>query len=160
MRPKPILMSTAVSNRPPLSLESEVARAVITLFIIDDRESVRRALAQRLSRVPGLQVVGTAGSSAEGIAHARALSPDVVLLEPKMGDGRGLDTLRALRAEQPAARVIILTSYLDEFERQAALRLGAERYLLKDIGSQKLVEAILGRDALPDPVVVVERMKR
>lgn len=116
-----------------------------TLLIIDDRESVRCALAQRLSRVPGIQVVGAAGSGPEGVAQVRALQPDVVVLEPKMGGGQGLDTLRVLHAQHPTTRVIILTSYLDEFERDAALRFGAERYLLKDIDSQKLADAILRR---------------
>ncbi|HLF26162.1 MAG TPA: response regulator transcription factor [Anaerolineae bacterium] len=119
---------------------------MITLLIIDHHESIRRALAQRLSRVPGIQVAGVAGSSEEGIAQARTVHPDVVLLELKLHDGRGLDVLRAIRAENPAIRVIILTSYLDDFERQVALKAGAEQYLLKDIDSKRLSSVILGRN--------------
>ena len=127
-----------------------------TLFIIDDRESVRQALAQRLNRAPGIQVVGGASASQEGILQARTLRPDVVLLEPKLVDGHGLDALPAIRADNPSTRVIILTSYVDDFELEVAMRLGAERYLLKDIDSQRLADTILGRDEVPDKPPVQE----
>lgn len=120
-----------------------------TLFIIDDRESVRQALAQRLGHVPGIHVVGSAGTSQEGITLARMMHPDVVLIEPKLADGQGLDALRVIRAEDPTVRVIVLTSYTDDFERQVAMKLGAEHYLLKNIDSQGLAEVILGHTAMP-----------
>jgi len=122
---------------------------VTTLFIIDDRESVRNALAQRLSRVPGIHVVGTAGTSQDGINLARIMRPDVILIELKLADGLGLDALRIIREENPTTRIIVLTSYLDDFERQVALKLGAERYLLKQIDSQGLAEMILDQNAAP-----------
>lgn len=122
-----------------------------TLLIIDDRESVRHALAQRLSRVNGIDIIGSAGTSQDGINLARATHPDVVLLELKMADGQGIDALRLIRAETPPARVIVLTSYRDDFEQQVALKLGAERYLLKDIDSPGLAKVILGQNNAPDP---------
>lgn len=120
-----------------------------TLFIIDDRESVRNALAQRLSRVPGIHVVGSAGTSLDGVTLIGATRPDVVLIDPKLADGGGLDALRRIRAENPFVRVIVLTSYLDDFERQVALKLGVERYLLKNIDSQGLAEVILSHSGMP-----------
>ena len=120
-----------------------------TLFIIDERESVRNALAQRLSRVPGIHVVGSAGTSLDGVRLIGVTQPDVVLIDPKLADGGGLDALRRIRTENPFVRVIVLTSYLDDFERQVALKLGAERYLLKNIDSQGLAEVILSHDSLP-----------
>ena len=114
-----------------------------SVFIIDDRESVRQALSQRLSRVPGIHVVGSTGNSRDGVAELCAARPDVVLLELKLADGRGFDTLRAIRASCPFIRVIVVTSYLDDLERQVAMKLGAERYLLKDIDTQKLADVIL-----------------
>jgi len=119
---------------------------VTTLFIVDDRTSVRQALAQRLERVPGLHVVGSAGSSQDGIARIHATRPDVVLLELKLADGRGMEMLRTVRADLPDTRVLILTSYLDEFERQVALKAGADEYMLKDIDTEKLTQAILSSD--------------
>lgn len=120
-----------------------------TLFIIDDRESVRQALAQRLSQAPGIQVVGAASASQEGILQCCTLRPDVVLLEPKLVEGHGLDALPAIRADNPSTRVIILTSYVDDFELEVAMLLGAERYLLKDVDSQRLAEVILGQNGVP-----------
>ena len=120
-----------------------------TLFIIDDRESVRNALAQRLSRVTGIHIVGSAGTGHDGVNLIRVTRPDVVLIEPKLADGQGLDALRRIRTENPDVRVIVLTSYLDDFERQVALKLGAERYLLKNIDSPGLAEAILGQNDVP-----------
>lgn len=115
-----------------------------TLFIIDSHLSIRQALGQRLSYVPGIDVIGTAGGSRDGVAQVRAAHPDVVLLELKLADGGGMETLRAILAERPSPRVIVLTSYLDDVERQAALKAGAEQYLLKDIGSERLAEEIVG----------------
>lgn len=115
-----------------------------TLFIIDHNASIRQALAQRLAHVKGIRVLGTAGTGQDGIDQTHALRPDVVLLEPKLSDGKGLDVLRAIRADNPSARIIILTSYLDELEQQVTMKDGAEHYLLKDIDSARLAEVILG----------------
>lgn len=129
-----------------------VGAVVTTLFIIDDRESIRHALAQRLERAPGLTVVGSAGGGEESLRLIGSLRPDVVLLELKLIGGDGLDTLHAIRADFPAVRLIILTSYLDEFEREVALKAGAEDYLLKDIDSQKLADVILAPGGTPRDV--------
>jgi len=120
---------------------------VVTLVIIDHHASIRQALAQRLNQIPDIRVVGTAADGQEGIAQVRACSPDVVLLEPKLPHGDGLEVLRAIRTGSPSSRVIVLTSYLDEFEAQTMKKAGAERYLLKDIDTTKLAGVILGHDA-------------
>lgn len=117
---------------------------MINLFIIDDCESTRRALVQRLNRVPGVQVVGCAATSRDGVMQTRRLHPDVVLLEPKLADGHGLEALPAIRTEHPATRVIILTTHVDDFELEVAMRLGAERYLLKNLDAYRLTDLILG----------------
>lgn len=125
-------------------VSGRAGRIVTTLFIIDDRAPIRQALTERLSRVPGVYVVGSASRCREAMAQIRAIHPDVVLLEPKIADCQGMDTLRAIRAELPDTRVILLTSYLDDFERQVALKAGAQAYLLKDIDSSQLAGVILG----------------
>ena len=123
---------------------SEGGRAVgkIRLLIIDDRDTVRQALEERLGHAPEIELVGSAGSTAEGLQAVRALSPDVVLLEIKLADGSGLDTCRRILQASPSARVVVLTSYVDEAERQAAFQAGAASYVLKDIDSQLLIRAI------------------
>ena len=112
------------------------------LLIIDDRATVRQALEARLGHAPEIELVGSAGSSEEGIQAVQNLSPDVVLLEVKMANGKGLDTCRRIRQANQHINVIILTSYMDEAERQAAFQAGACSYVLKDIDSQRLIRAI------------------
>jgi len=112
------------------------------LLIIDDRETVRQALEARLSHAPEIELVGSTGSSQEGVQAALELDPDIVLLEIKMADGKGLDTCRQIAQANPSTAVIILTSYVDEDERQAAFQAGASSYVLKDIDSQRLIRAI------------------
>jgi DNA-binding NarL/FixJ family response regulator len=112
------------------------------LLIIDDRESVRQALEARLGKAPEIELIGSAGSSEDGIRIALEHAPDVVLLEIKMADGNGLDTCRQIIASHADTSVIILTSYVDEAERQAAFEAGASRYVLKDIDSERLIKAI------------------
>jgi len=112
------------------------------LLIVDDRDTVRQALEARLSHAPEVELVGSARSSEEGVRAAQTLSPDVVLLEVKMADGKGLDTCRRITQSQPAPIVVVLTSYVDEAERQAAFQAGASSYVLKDIDSQRLLRAI------------------
>ncbi len=116
--------------------------AKMKLLIIDDRETVRQALEARLRHAPEFEIVGSAGSSEEGVRAALALTPDVVLLEIKMADGSGLDTCRRITQSDSHPVVIILTSYVDEAERQAAFQAGASSYVLKDIDSQRLIRAI------------------
>jgi DNA-binding NarL/FixJ family response regulator len=111
-------------------------------LIIDDRETVRQALEARLRHAPEIEIVGSSGSSEEGIQAALSLAPDVVLLEVKMADGKGLDTCRHIKQAHLNTDVIILTSYVDEAERQAAFQAGASSYVLKDIDSQRLIRAI------------------
>lgn len=122
----------------------EVRRTVsrTRLLIIDDRETVRQALEDRLSHAPEIELVGAAGSAEEGMEAVRTLAPDVVLLEIKMADGSGLDACRRIVEAAPSSHVIVLTSYMDEAERQAAFRAGAASYVLKDIDSQRLIRAI------------------
>lgn len=112
------------------------------LLIIDDRESVRQALEARLGKAPEIELIGSTGSSEDGIRIALEQKPDVVLLEVKMADGKGLATCRHIAAGELGASVIILTSYIDEAERQAAFEAGASRYVLKDIDSERLIRAI------------------
>jgi DNA-binding NarL/FixJ family response regulator len=136
-------VSTLWTGRTRVVIE-EAKRAVTKtrLLIIDDRETVRQALQARLSHAPEIEIVGSAGSSEEGIQAALALAPDVVLLEIKMADGKGLDTCRRITQSSSSTDVIILTSYVDEAERQAAFQAGASSYVLKDIDSQRLIRAI------------------
>lgn len=113
------------------------------LLIIDEHRAVRQALVSRLQQTGKMEVVGSTGSTQEGLLQVEALHPNIVLLETKRSDGTGLETCRRIVRTHPDTAVIVLTSYEDEDERQAAFMAGATRYLLKDIDSTRLVCEIL-----------------
>jgi len=112
------------------------------LLIIDDHDAVREALRARLGALPEIEVVGCTGSWEVGLQRALELEPDVVLIETKRADGKGLEALQCITDRCSCADVIVLTSYLDAEERDAARSSGAARYLLKDIDSTRLVSEI------------------
>lgn len=120
------------------------------LLIIDEHEAVRRALVSRLQQTGELDVVGSTGSSEEGLWQVDVLRPNVVLLETKRSDGAGLEMCRRIVRSHPDTTVIVLTSYDDEDERQAAYMAGAARYILKDIDSAHLLREILNSNPPPD----------
>lgn len=119
------------------------------LLIIDEHEAVRRALVSRLQQTGELDVVGSTGSSEEGLWQVDVLRPNVVLLETKRSDGAGLEMCRRIVRSHPDTTVIVLTSYDDEDERQAAYMAGAARYILKEIDSAHLLREILNSNPPP-----------
>jgi two-component system, NarL family, response regulator DevR len=119
------------------------------LLIIDEHESVRQALVSRLQQTGEVEVIGSTGSSKEGVLQVDALRPNIVLLETKRSDGTGLETCRRIARSHPDVTVIVLTSYDDEDERQAAYMAGAAHYILKEIDSDQLVREILGSKSPP-----------
>ncbi|MFQ6099742.1 MAG: response regulator transcription factor [Anaerolineae bacterium] len=112
------------------------------LLIIDDHDAVREALEARLCMASEVEIVGCTGCWRTGLRDAVRLRPDVVLLEIKRADGQGLDALRRLTEECPYTSVVVLTSYPDAEERMEALRLGAVRYILKEIDTPQLMREI------------------
>lgn len=112
------------------------------LLIIDDHDAVREALETRLRAASEVKIVGCTGCWKTGLQEAMRLKPAVVLLELKRSDKQGLDALRALTRECPRTSVVVLTSYPDAAEQAEALRLGAVRYLLKEIDTPQLVREI------------------
>src|SRR6266540_6111326 len=95
----------------------------IRVLVVDDSTLVREGLRAVLSthgKASGIEVIGEAGTVAAGVAEARRLSPDVVLLDIRLPDGSGLDACREIKRITPSARVLILTSVAsDELIHQA-----------------------------------------
>lgn len=121
----------------------------IRVLIIDEHPAVCRALTSRLGSVPSITVVGAMSDFNEGLRGVRELRPNVILLELKVRKkakvvSQNLDPVVALSMLQECgpARVIVLTAYLDEAERDSALKAGARRYLLKQIDTAQLVSEI------------------
>ncbi len=113
-----------------------------SLLIIDDHDTVREALEARLEATCEVDIVGCTGCWEIGLEETERLNPDVVLLEIKRTDGQGLEALRCLVEHCPATSVVVLTSYPDTKEQLEAQRLGAVRYILKDIDTPQLVREI------------------
>ncbi|MEJ3749135.1 response regulator transcription factor [Actinomycetes bacterium KLBMP 9797] len=115
----------------------------VRVLLVDDQALFREALATLLGVRADVTVVGEAANGDEALRAAAELRPDVVLMDLRMPVLDGIAATRRLRVEQPAVRVIALTTFDDDHEVFAALRAGAVGYLLKDVSSERLVEAIL-----------------
>ena len=136
------------------------------VLIVDDHEIVRKGLVMLISRQEDLVVAGEAGSAAEAVEKARELTPDVVVLDIRMPDGSGVEACRDIRAENPDVKVLMLTSYSDEEAVMGSIMAGASGYLLKEIRSEEIVDAIKkvgAGQSLLDPMVtasVLERIRK
>lgn len=114
----------------------------IRVLIADDHELLRKGLRAMLDTKPDMEVVGEAVDGDEAVAKARSLRPDVILLDLAMPRKDGLAAIREIRAEDPAARILVLTSFSDDDRILAALKSGAKGYLVKDSSPQELLQAI------------------
>lgn len=119
-----------------------MGNGTMRLLIIDDHDAVREALEAQLRAAARMDIVGCTGCWQAGLQEAMRLQPDVVLLETKRADGQGLEALRRLTEQCPHASVVILTSYPDAEEQQEACRIGAMRYVLKDIDTPQLIREL------------------
>ncbi len=113
----------------------------IRVVVVDDHAVLRSGLEQLLGGQPDLEVVGTAASGAEAIELARALRPDVVLMDLQMPGIDGVSATRAIVGEE-LADVLVLTSYSDAERIIGALDAGAMGYLLKDAEPDEVLHGI------------------
>jgi two-component system, NarL family, response regulator LiaR len=128
----------------------------IRVLLVDDHAVVREGLRAFLELQDGIEVAGEAADGQEALTAAAALTPDVVLMDLVMPRLDGLAAMRELRERAPAARVIVLTSFLDDDKLLPAIRSGAAGYLLKNAQPQEVVRAVRAAhagEALIDPVV-------
>jgi DNA-binding NarL/FixJ family response regulator len=115
----------------------------VRVLLVDDQGLFREALATLLATRDDIEVVGEAGDGDEALRRAAELAPDVVLMDLRMPVLDGIAATRRLRVEQAGVRVIALTTFDDDEDVFEALRAGAVGYLLKDVSSARLVEAVL-----------------
>jgi NarL family two-component system response regulator LiaR len=115
---------------------------MIRLLLVDDHAIVREGLRMLLGEVPDLELVGEAKDGPEAIAAAAALRPEVILLDLMLPGLNGIEVTRRILAQQPACRIIVLTSFADDQNVLAAMQAGAAGYLLKDVLQADLVKAI------------------
>ena len=114
----------------------------IRILIADDHAVVREGLRTLISAKPGLELVGEAADGVEAVARAAALDPDVILLDMVMPRKDGLAAINDIKQENPAARILVLTSFDDDERVFSAIKAGALGYLLKDSSPQQLIQAI------------------
>jgi two-component system, NarL family, response regulator LiaR len=130
---------------------------LIRILVVDDHPIVQRGLTSVLVPRNGFQVVGEAGDGEEAVIKARMLRPDVILMDmimPRMG---GLEAIRLIRAENPDAHILVLTSFDEDNRVSAAVKAGALGYLRKDSSPDDLFAAIrktaTGATYLPPEIV-------
>lgn len=116
----------------------------LRLLLVDDHILFRKGLARLLDAQPDFQVVGEASDGAEGVEKARALRPDVVLMDLRMPVCDGLEATRQIKRELPGTRVVILTVSEDDQDFLAAIRYGADGYLVKSIRPEVLFQELRG----------------
>jgi DNA-binding NarL/FixJ family response regulator len=114
----------------------------ISVLIVDDHAVVRQGLRALLESRPEVMVAGEAADGQSALEQARALRPDVVLLDLLLPDLSGVEVTERLRAEGLPCKVLILTSSLEDRLVAAAVRAGADGYLLKATRVADLVQAI------------------
>ncbi|OIQ94628.1 nitrate/nitrite response regulator protein NarL [mine drainage metagenome] len=125
-----------------------------SVIVIDDHPLFRKGVSQLIAMDDQLKLVGEASSGEEGVALARRMNPDLILLDLNMKGMSGIDTLRALREAGLDARVVMLTVSDNADDLIAAIRSGADGYLLKDMEPEELLarikDALFGRMVISD----------
>lgn len=114
----------------------------IRIFLLDDHEIVRRGISQLIDDQPDMEVVGQHGSAIGAVSAAAACSPDVAVLDVRLGDGNGIEVCRDLKAAHPEIACLMLTSFSDDEALLDAALAGASGYVLKQIRANDLVESI------------------
>lgn len=115
----------------------------VRVLIVDDHEMVREGLRTLLGDEPGVAVVGEAADGRGALEQARALEPQVVLMDLALPDLDGIEATQQLRAAHPGVHVVLLTgSFGDDLRVREAVQAGAVGYLLKDILKADLVRAV------------------
>ena len=138
----------------------------ITVFLLDDHEIVRRGIRDLLEAEGDIRVVGEAGTQDQAVGRVHALDPDVAVLDVRLQEGNGVEACREIRSLHPRTVCLILTSFADDEALFEAIMAGAAGYVLKQIRSNDLVDAVrrvaAGQNLL-DPAVtarVLDRLRR
>jgi two-component system nitrate/nitrite response regulator NarL len=127
-----------------------------SVIIVDDHPLFRKGLTQLLATIDRFRLVGEAADGREGLACILRTRPDLLLLDLNMRDMSGLEVLRAIKQADLDTRVVMVTVSDDADDLIAALRAGADGYLLKDMEPEEMVEAL--RAAAAGRIVVSEAL--
>jgi NarL family two-component system response regulator LiaR len=114
----------------------------IRILIADDHPVVRQGLVALMEVQPDIRIVGEAADGIEAVQQARALEPDVILLDLIMPRLDGIQAIAEIKRQRPDARILVLTSFYDNEKVFPAIKAGASGYLLKDSSPQELLKGI------------------
>lgn len=112
------------------------------ILLVDDHEMVRLGLKSYLDLQPDFEVIAEASNGREGVERALELRPDVIIMDIVMPEMTGIEATLAILKEWKEAKIIILTSYLDNEKIYPVLEAGAKGYMLKTSAAQEIVQAI------------------
>jgi NarL family two-component system response regulator LiaR len=117
-------------------------RELIRIVLVDDHAILRQGLRRLLEDEPDIEVVGEAGNGLEAVAVARALAPDLVLMEVVIPRLNGIETAKQIKQSNPATAILALSAYDDDRYVLGLLEAGAAGYLLKSATAEELIHAI------------------
>jgi DNA-binding NarL/FixJ family response regulator len=141
-------------------------QARIRVLLVDDHSVVRMGLRSFFDMLDDIDVVGEASDGSEGVAMARRLKPDVVLMDLLMPNMDGITAIGRIKAEMPETEIVTMTSFIEEEKVTAALEAGASGYVLKDAEADEVAAAIraaYGGEVHLDPQVarlLAQRMRQ
>lgn len=136
----------------------------IRILVVEDHHVVRQGLVALVKTVPDMTVVAEASDGKQAVELFRQHRPDVTIMDLRLPAMGGVDAIKAIRQEFPAARVIVLTTFDGDEDIYRALQAGARGYLLKDMFGEELMDAIrtvhAGKTRIPPAVAqrLAERM--
>lgn len=116
--------------------------ARIRVLIVDDHQVVRTGLKVFLDLLSDIEVIGEAADGSEGVAMARRLEPDVILMDLLMPNMDGITAIGRIKAERPETEIVTMTSFIEEEQVTAALEAGASGYVLKDAEADEVADAV------------------
>ena len=136
---------------------------MIKVLLVDDHEMVRMGVSAYLSTQPDIEVVGEAENGRKGSELALQLRPDIILMDLVMDEMDGVEATRAIIQEWPEAKIVVVTSFLDDEKLYTVIEAGATSYLLKTSRASDIADAVRATydgETVLEPKVTGKMMSR